>query len=261
MSLSVTSVKLATLEEQLSSPRQIALARIDDNAKWRMIGGGADCGLPSQLVSLLSDAYQASLDDEKKCNTTDALQEFCIDERTQTLFHTISFLAKVSRLDDTLGEEISRAGSQMILKRLVDRIKEYITVCETAALTATTPEEELLDKLIEYLDLTCELYTPMMQSRGMPFTNEEIESRLPLVYYLGGDMQAEEVEGVLHKKANNPTMILISQVTLRQSSQGDVGFVMWPSALILSRWLISNPHHMLGGKSVLEIGAGEFGAH
>ena len=34
-----------------------------------------------------------------------------------------------------------------------------------------------------------ELYSPV-QSKGMPFTNEEIESRLPLVYNLGPSTDA-----------------------------------------------------------------------
>jgi len=49
--------------------------------------------------------------------------------------------------------------------------------------------------------------------------------------------------------------IFINQVTKRQSAQADVGFVMWPSAIVLSRWLMSNPR-AIQSKSVLELGAG-----
>ena len=34
--------------------------------------------------------------------------------------------------------------------------------------------------------------------------------------------------------------IFISQVTRRQSDQADVGFGVWPSAIVLLRWLVSN---------------------
>jgi hypothetical protein len=73
---------------------------------------------------------------------------------------------------------------------------------------------------MDYLDVACELYS-QIQSKGMPFTNEEIESRLPLVYNLGPSTDAGD--------NNNQSTILISQVTARQSSQGDVGYVMWPN--------------------------------
>lgn len=243
----MTNYELATLEDQLSSPRQIALSRID-YAK----SGEADGGLPAMLVSLLSDAYNSSIhlhgDHESDSDATiNMAQEFCSNASVGKLFRVISLLAKVSHLDNTLGEEISRAGSQSILKRLVDRIKDYITIYETSTIE---PSEELLDILMDYLDLTCELYSPM-QARGMPFTNEEIENRLPLVYNLGPG-QKEEDSGGHH---DHPTTILISQVTVRQTSQGDVGYVMWPSAIVLSRWLLSNPENILG-KSVLEVGAG-----
>ncbi|KAK1735825.1 lysine methyltransferase [Skeletonema marinoi] len=247
----MTTDKLATLEDHLSSPRQISLTRIDYAAKRS--SGKADGGLPAMLVSMLSDAHNSSIhldgDNTPADATINVINEFCSDSSIDNLFRIISLLAKVSQLDNTLGEEISRAGSQAILKRLVDRIKEYITIYETST---NEPSEELLDKLMDYLDLTCELYSPT-QARGMPFTNEEIERRLPLVYNLGPAVPGGEGGDGEHH--DHGTTILISQVTVRQSSQGDVGYVMWPSAIVLSRWLLSNPQHILG-KSVLEIGAG-----
>lgn len=49
--------------------------------------------------------------------------------------------------------------------------------------------------------------------------------------------------------------VLIRQISERQHSQFDVGFQMWPSATILSRWLCRNPDK-IRGRSVLEVGAG-----
>ena len=238
--------KLFKLEDKLSSPRQIALSRIEFT---EMRSNEDDGGLPLMLVSMLSDAYNSSIH-LTSAATNDAVEEFCSDTSTDTLFRIIALLAKISQLDDTLGEEISRAGSQAILKRLVERIKEYIAIYESET---DEPSEEVLDKLMDYLDLACELYSPI--ARGMPFTNEEIESRLPLVYNLGPTEEEQDEEKKDDQRQHKSTTILISQVTARQSSQGDVGYVMWPSAIVLSRWLISNPQHIYG-KSVLEIGAG-----
>ena len=165
------------------------------------------------------------MEDKTVTHQRTTILQLCNQECTQTLFRTISLLSNVSQVDNTLGEEIARAGCQAILKRVIDRIKEYITICEAAPPTCTTTTttysiEELLDKLMDYLDVACELYSPI-QSKGMPFTNEEIESRLPLVYNLGPSTDAGD--------NNHQSTILISQVTARQSSQGDVGYVMWPN--------------------------------
>lgn len=49
--------------------------------------------------------------------------------------------------------------------------------------------------------------------------------------------------------------ILLRTVKERQQSQFDVGLVMWPAAVILSRMLCKHPEQ-IRGKSVLEIGSG-----
>lgn len=49
--------------------------------------------------------------------------------------------------------------------------------------------------------------------------------------------------------------ILVRPVKERQHSQFDVGFQMWPAAVILSRWLCAHPE-VMQGCSVLEVGAG-----
>lgn len=49
--------------------------------------------------------------------------------------------------------------------------------------------------------------------------------------------------------------ILVRPVNERQHSQFDVGFVMWPAAVILSRLLCRHPE-IIRGRRVLEIGAG-----
>lgn len=60
---------------------------------------------------------------------------------------------------------------------------------------------------------------------------------------------------VTNKNADRRISILVRLVKERQQSQFDVGFQMWPAAVILSRWLCRNPH-VLGGRRVLEVGSG-----
>ena len=77
----------------------------------------------------------------------------------------------------------------------------------------------------------------------MAFTNDELISRLPLVYNLMPvSSHGSENELQQQRTHDHEVTVFINQISKRQSAQVDVGYVMWPSAIILSRWLISNPH-------------------
>jgi hypothetical protein len=52
-----------------------------------------------------------------------------------------------------------------------------------------------------------------------------------------------------------PLELLVRPSRQHQTSQFDVGMVLWPAALVLARWLCRNAA-LLRGKSVLELGAG-----
>eukprot|EP00984_Skeletonema_dohrnii_P021815 scaffold10988_cov72-Skeletonema_dohrnii-CCMP3373.AAC.1 len=83
----MTTDKLATLEDQLSSPRQISLTRID---YAKRSSGDADGGLPAMLVSMLSDAHNSSIhlygDNTPADATINVIQEFCSDSSIDNLF-------------------------------------------------------------------------------------------------------------------------------------------------------------------------------
>ena len=87
---------------------------------------------------------------------------------------------------------------------------------------------------------------------------------MPLVYnllHVSDGSDNDDTKDTVHenrqqqKRDKYETTIFINQISKRQSAQVDVGYVMWPSAIILSRWLISNPH-VIKEKVVLELGAG-----
>lgn len=71
---------------------------------------------------------------------------------------------------------------------------------------------------------------------------------------------AAQTDGSRHAAGEGPLdnesfSILVRPVKERQHSQFDVGFVMWPAAVILSRLLCRHPE-LVRGRRVLEIGAG-----
>lgn len=247
---------LCTLEQHLATAYDVACARAAslgsseaDETPFQHVSGG----LPSLLVSVLSRTYHLWQKFYHCMNNTNksAAEIELVTECSQQTFHlsdevkemqrVLNLLAKVSKLDSTLGEEISRAGSQAILSRLVEQIKVCLSILESS----DTFEEEF-DALMDLQDTAYELYFPGIQG-ALAFTDEELISRLPLVYNL---VPASIEDGEFCSKT-----VLIHQVTKRQTAQADVGYLMWPSAIALSRWLLSNTH-TLKGKTILEIGAG-----
>ncbi len=244
---------LLLLENELITAKDVSLKRMRclgfamghtcqfyDAEKERTSGG-----LPLIILSLLVEAYE-SWDLFYRSICIHRGQDEIITTRfnespeLKNLQRVINFLIKLSQLDPILGEEIGRAGSQTVLSKILVQIKRCISIAESSCETT----EEEYDALMDLQDSACEVYSPII--RGMPFTDEELRSRLPLVYNL---------TPVDHSGELKDTTFLIGQVTKRQSAQADVGFVMWPSAIVLSRWVMSNPH-FIRGKSILELGAG-----
>jgi len=259
------------MEHQLGTPRQIAMKRmhtlgmsmsIDESSSAEQ---GVICGgLPVLLVSLLKDAFESwslffkTITDAssrpKNTTTPPPTQIIYNSTELKILQRTIRLLSKVTQLDPTLGEEIGRAGSQSLCTRLMEQINKCTTIIEEEDYFS----EDDSDALVELQDAIFEIYSPSSSSRSMAFTNDELMSRLPLMYNLTSVSHGATATTTAQKNMaddNNCATIFISQVTKRQSAQADVGFVMWPSAIVLSRWLVSNPH-VLQGKSILELGAG-----
>mmetsp|Transcript_32894 Transcript_32894/g.69211 ORF Transcript_32894/g.69211 Transcript_32894/m.69211 type:complete len:484 (-) Transcript_32894:71-1522(-) len=264
---------LERFESQLSTPRQIAMERMhhlglsiestsSNTHSSSCCDGGQDAhisaGLPLLLVSLLEEAFESwslffdtIISSHHASSSSAPAAQICKSNDVKVLHRTINLISRTTQLDPTLGEEIARAGSQSICSRLIDQINKC---------TAVVSDEEDSDALVDLQDSVFEIYSPSAAGRRMAFTNDELRRRLPLIYNLRSVSPSSRhgETGQQNGPNNNDytTTIFINQVTKRrQSAQADVGFVMWPSAIVLSRWLVSNPS-VLQGKSVLELGAG-----
>ena len=141
-------------------------------------------------------------------------------------------------MDATLSEELGRDGLHVILTKILKLDPNQFRT------------EEDQDTIIEIQDLAGEMgaMASPFPSLVAPFTHQELMDRIPLNFTI------QPVTNVSASAAETMT-IFINQVKERQSSQADVGYLMWPSAVVLSRYLSTNPHELLD-KSVLEIGAG-----
>jgi len=279
---------LERLERQLSTPREIAVWRrhclglsVDSSSTSSSRDGShreerteVEGGLPVLLASVLEEAVDSW---SSFLRTITGRQEhdvpsssssssprppiFTASDEVDVLRRTVRLLSSVSRLDPTLGEEIRRAGSfQSVCSRLIGQINKCASEEEEEEMMMMSEEDS--DALVDLQDSVFEIYSPSASARRMEFTNEELRSRLPLVYSLTSVSRGIETQQLQQRQGgggaydgDNAT-IFINQVTRRQSAQADVGFVMWPSAIVLSRWLISNPHIISQDRSVLELGAG-----
>jgi predicted nicotinamide N-methyase len=153
------------------------------------------------------------------CSVCDTLE-------TKALSQALSIHVAISQKDPILAEEIGFQGSHMLLTRLI----QY---------DASQYPEQDQDAIMTLQDLACEIAS---SASSFPLKLAPIPNlleRLPLCISFSPQ----------HK-------LFIQQVTSRQSAQQDVGFVVWPSAVALSQWLIDHPTMVLTAQSILELGAG-----
>ena len=205
------------------SPRQIAVLRRKYIEKY---GTGLAAG---GVVPLLRDAVAAVLDAAK-----DTQQQ----EHVHLHLHRVLVCYfRLLRSDPALAEELTREEtSHQSLKKLMQYQMKHSEDENTSC----------------WSDVCFEIAAAQRKfpATTLPFTKAELEARLPLIFHVAA------CDGDDISTAIRIPQVLVSQVTQqRQSEQKDVGFVMWPSAVVLSRWIVTNPDRVRN-KSVLELGAG-----
>ena len=287
LQLSLYEIDLESLYKQLDSPHKIATARMlslgvspqQGETKRRDDVEPIQGGLGFCLVHILSQSVQEwfqfllnshssthrqspqlqeeqeekkddeeeillTLSNECPCPSRPASIGGCIE--TKRLRQVLSLHLHVSKADHTLSEEMAKGcGSHRELSKLIRMDVYSILSAMESSMTRQEYEAEE-DVLVELQDLAAELAHcdpsisyPVKMS---PFQIEDLQSRLPLLFNVTSPGGRQEY-------------FRVRQVTERQSAQEDVGFVMWPSAVVLASWLLDHEELILG-KNVLEIGAG-----
>lgn len=242
-------------------------------------------GLAVPLTSILSSAYDEwlrsarvrckqvglhimteGLHEEKKdddehdnspaaASSSASTTKFIVHETQATnyLRQVLQLHTKVCQLDSTLAEELGREGSHAVLAKLI-RFDMQSEIDMADSIASFNIEEEDADAVMELQDLACEIAAICGGSFPMkvaPFTLDALRSRLPL-HFIVSSVPGHNTSTLDCQQHH----ILIHQVTARrQGAQEDVGFVMWPSAVVLASWVASNPSKVLG-KRCLEIGSG-----
>jgi len=260
-------VDLDELQKQLDSPHKIAIARMvslgvlpptsrnECSSQKKCICKPIDGGLAAPLVELLSQTidtwmrvfttHKSTLLEEKK----ELLESFdlkIVDAiETKRLHQVLSLHLDLSKADATLAEEIAKGcGSHRYLSKLI--CMDIYSILLLLSSSTQEQYEQAEDVLIEMQDLACKVAHSVPSiaypAKLSPYAKEELQARLPLMF----DICSPN---------GNRESLMVQQVTERQSAQEDVGFVMWPSAVVLSSWLLDHPS-LLDGKSILEIGSG-----
>ena len=248
----VLDVTATEIERNLKSQRSLALYRIQLLEYDSASDDDTAIGLPSLFSPLLRHSIDQFItaisnihNDEKQITFLPEAME------TTNLVRMLKIYRRISELDSVLDEEIGQQGAHHSLSKIIKLDIHSIDCCRTED---DNINERNQDMIIEIQDMACEIasFSKTFPLQMSPFVRDDLRSRLPLVFDIFPITQSVTSENGCKK---DEVKILINQVTDRQSAQKDVGYVMWPSAVVLSRWLVTNPTE-LRGKTVLELGAG-----
>ncbi|KAG7374311.1 lysine methyltransferase [Nitzschia inconspicua] len=243
---------LDQIESNLQSPKDLALFRMallattEDEAKSN---DDMTCqGLPAKFVPILEQSVQCFFKCLKSAKPSQNLHGDMVE--IKELSRLLQTYRTIAQLDPTLNEELGMQGSHRFLSQIMKLDVHTLDCCRNEDSDNHSQQfgEENQDTVMELQDLACEIVTfcksfPLVAT---PLTPDELRVRLPLLFEV--NPSTKDREGL---------SILINQVTTRQSAQKDVGFVMWPSAVVLAQWLVDHPELTAKrGLSILELGAG-----
>lgn len=171
------------------------------------------------------------------------LNDITVDDNaviaSETLLELLKFVNQLADLDITLAEELvlELNVKKKILQKMLDFFQEQ----------SIHDDNPLCNYFCELYDSLSEISFRLKGCRSsIGLTDEDLSNRLPFIYPFQSINQITSVSSY---------SILISQVQDRQSAQEDVGFLMWPSAVILAHYIVSHPN-ITCGKNVIELGAG-----
>lgn len=213
---------LASFEEAASSQRQLALLRMnlleEDNIGFAalfvpLLKNALDSWLCTVESILMRDD---TLSEEKKEDDALPQQEAHLVNLKETIFlsRALQVHVAVSRFDRTLAEELGREGSHKVLSRLM----QYNV--------SLWQEEENQDTIMELQDFCCKVAALAGGSfplKVSPFAADDLLRRLPLRFHIQPVDDSVETSSDSQSSHNSP-LVLINQVTERQSAQEDVGF-------------------------------------
>jgi predicted nicotinamide N-methyase len=203
-----------------------------------------DASLSSRKLAILridclnedDDHAHGSCDGGLANELIDVLQEALLESSTNDLSpltRILKILKNVTITDDTLSEEVATS------KGFRDCLQKIIIMEDDEETLATTIETSL--SKLETAD------------KVDPFTTAELQSRLPLVFGIPQNQNSNQQE-----PTKNLEIMVHTITSEKETETHDVGYVMWPSSVMLARMITENPKLVLDHATscVLELGAG-----
>ena len=226
-------------------------------------------GLARVLVNLLHQTVHLWLAQRKGVDKTAGTTS---NHHQRLLGQMLTIVQNVSNLDVTLAEEVAAcAGCQDLYHKIInepsnqeddDKAKEGEGEGGGCNYSLTQLQELAGQQIILFQkchpnDKDEEKHEVSASPRA-EYTRTELQSRLPMVFVL----PRRQPNNYSSKNSNNiknddDWKVLIQQVTSAETEQHNVGFVMWPSAVMLARSLALDPAIICQSQgSILELGAG-----
>lgn len=201
--------KLDVLKRDTLTPRAIALTRKS------LLNRGDGYGLACLIYQVLQQSVDCFLRACRHLNPG----SLSTNPSFLLLHDCIQIHLKCSRMDPSLGEELGAQGTHMQLRRVIQ--------FDLSDVQGRMSEEDV-DTIIALQDLACEVAVhgnfPMKVS---PFSRDTLIERLPLTFEIKPMRTLQNV----CDEGGDREIVLIHQVSMRQSAQEDVGFGTSQSSL------------------------------
>mmetsp|Transcript_5410 Transcript_5410/g.7819 ORF Transcript_5410/g.7819 Transcript_5410/m.7819 type:complete len:453 (+) Transcript_5410:25-1383(+) len=223
--------------------------------RYEFLKNVEDMGFAARFVPMLHEAveqwlFSFKIQSVRLCDGESYTDKNCSPSvgqihntaETRRLRRLLKIHSTIATEDSILSEELGMQGSHIVLTKLIRLDINQFHFCEDDQ-----------DAIMALQDMACTgaASCSSFPLKFSPYTKDELKSRLPLIISFRADNQHDNSEFIDEKEVT----VLIQQVTLRQGAQEDVGFVLWPSSVVLARWILYNPD-LIQDKSILELGAG-----
>mmetsp|Transcript_30183 Transcript_30183/g.43866 ORF Transcript_30183/g.43866 Transcript_30183/m.43866 type:complete len:490 (-) Transcript_30183:233-1702(-) len=250
-----TQDKLKELERVSQSPYELALCRmeyLDDtttNTSTPEHDAKGGLGLAKDLVDTLEKATDSWQEQQQQQHVTETTEQEQTTSSSKELLQILTIL-----------ENVHAADTDCVLSEEVSRHDGFLRCLNSCQEEGKCDNDKAVQTLAGHVEATYNTDDGIDTNSALPvFTRSELQSRLPLVFELPQDKLPQEEEEL---------KVLIHLPTDDETEQHDTGFVMWPSAVALSRWITKNPSVVLNagaacnatnggvGGGILELGAG-----
>lgn len=204
---------LSTLERETVAPRQIALLRI------RLLQDGGH-GLAATLAPMLTETVSAFVTQWTEATTLPKENHDVLRESYMRVRRILQLHLHLVQRDPDLAEELGRQGSHGLLSKVMHF---QLPKCGIEGGLVT---EELQDCVMELQDMACEIAVvgQNFPLKTAPFTVSDLKARLPLVFDFAPIHITCSSPNENLKHIGDSVMVIIHQISARQSSQVDVGF-------------------------------------